>query len=136
MKTSKGEEKIIELLQAARIPFKREVSFKGLTGANGKLLRFDFAVFNQRGQLAFLIENDGIQHYQFTPFFHKTKNEFYRQLEWDRKKNKFCLMNKIPLIRIPYWDIEDLTLQKIFYTEEYRVKTKDHNILIAREVRK
>ena len=63
MKTSKGEEKITKLLAAARIPFKREVSFKGLSGANGKLLRFDFAIFNARGQLLALIEYDGGQHF-------------------------------------------------------------------------
>lgn len=136
MKTSKGEEKIIKLLSAARIKFKREVSFKGLTGANGVLLRFDFALFNARGQLCVLLELDGRQHFEYTPFFHKTKNEFYRQLEWDRRKNKFCLLNQIPLIRIPYWDIDDLTIDKILKTKAYRVKCKDHNILLAREVRK
>ena len=132
---SKGEEKITKLLTAARIPFKREVSFKGLSGANGKLLRFDFAIFNARGQLLALIEYDGGQHFQYTPHFQKTKNDFYRQLEWDRRKNKFCLLNKIPLIRIPYWDLEDLTIDKIFKTEKYRVKNKDHNIKLAREVK-
>lgn len=135
MKTSKGEEKIISLLKAARLPYRREVSFKGLNGANGKPLRFDFAIYNSKGQFCGLIEVDGIQHFKFTSFFHKTKNEFYRQLEWDRRKNKFCLMNKIPLIRVPYWDIDTLTLDKLFTNKAYQVKCKDHNIKLAREVK-
>jgi len=35
-------------------------------------------------------------------------------------------MHKIPLIRIPYWDLEDLTLQKIFNEPSYLVKNKYH----------
>ena len=133
MKTSKGEEKITKLLTAARIPFKREVSFKNLKGFYNKPLRFDFAIFSKNKLIA-CIDFDGVQHFQYTPHFQKTKNDFYKQLEYDRLKNKFCLLNKIPLIRIPYWDLEGLTIDKIFKTEKYRVKNKDHNIQLAREV--
>lgn len=135
-KPSKGEQKIREILLKNKIPFKTEVSFKNLTGANGILLRFDFAVFNKNKKLVALIEFDGEQHFEFTPYFHKTKADFRRQLEWDRKKNKFCLLNRIPLIRIPYWDYDSITYDKIFNTPAYIVKNKEHNVMLAREVNK
>ena len=129
-KTSKGEQKIINLLLSGGIKFEREYTFKNLHGQNNSLLRFDFAIFNNRNKLIACIEFDGKQHFQYTPYFHKNKFAFQKQQEWDRKKNKYCLLNNIPLIRIPYWDLEDLTLQKIFYSPAYRVKNKYHNDML------
>ena len=46
-------------------------------------------------------------------------------------------MNKIPLIRVPYWDLEDLTLQKVLTNPAYLVKSKYHiDNLIATGVKK
>lgn len=134
-KMSKGEQKIFSILARAGLKFSQEVSFSGLNGSHGVPLRFDFAVYDSRGRIAYLLEFDGIQHFQFTPYFHKSKIDFRRQLEWDSKKNKFCLAKGIPLIRIPYWDIDNITLKSIFTNPIYRVKNKDHNLLLA-EVKK
>lgn len=54
-------------------------------------------------------------------------------MEWDRRKNSFCLMNNIPLIRIPYWDLEQLTLKKVLTEEKYRVKSKYHTDELIRQ---
>lgn len=35
-------------------------------------------------------------------------------------------MHNIPLIRIPYWDLEDLTLKKVLTEPSYIVKDKFH----------
>ena len=35
-------------------------------------------------------------------------------------------MHKIPLIRVPYWDLEDLTLKKVLSDPSYQVKSKYH----------
>lgn len=129
-KMSKGEQKVARLLFQAGFRFKQEVSFKNLNGSHGKPLRFDFAIYNKQGKFLACLEVDGQQHFQFTPYFHKSKADFRRQLEWDCKKNKFCLLNNIPLIRIPYWDLEELTLEKIFGTSSYLVKSKDHNLML------
>ena len=43
--TSKGEEKIIKILNQNNIQFKKEVSFKDLNGSKNTPLRFDFAVY-------------------------------------------------------------------------------------------
>lgn len=123
---SKGEIKISKILSDHNVDFRREFGFQDLTGVKGAPLRFDFAIFKD-GKLTALIDFDGIQHFQYTPFFHKTTIAFKRSLEWDRKKNKYCLLRKIPLIRIPYWDLEKLDYEMIFNTPEYIVKDKYHN---------
>lgn len=121
----------MNLLRRGGIWFDREVSFKNLNGFSGKApLRFDFAIYNTDGSLRALIDFDGIQHFVYTPYFHKTLAGFKKAQEYDRMKNKYCLMNKIPFIRVPYWDLEELTLKKLFTTPEYYVTTKYHNQVV------
>lgn len=125
-KISKGEQKVIDILTQNKISFKREVSFADLKGKRNSYLRFDFAVF-KNGRLYCLIEFDGQQHFQYTPYFHKKIGDFKRQQEWDRRKNSYCLEHGVMLIRIPYWDIDNLTLSSIFTTPQYRVTSRFHN---------
>lgn len=122
---SKLETKIASLLYKNGVVFKREFSFSDLKGCKNVPLRFDFAVY-RNNQLFCLIEGDGKQHFQFTPYFHKNILGFHRSLEWDRKKNKYCLLRNIPLLRIPYWDYDILTFNRIFTEPTYRVKNKYH----------
>ena len=56
MRASRGEIKIYEILKAAELNFKEEYSFAGLNSPNGRPLRFDFAVFDDDGNVDFLIE--------------------------------------------------------------------------------
>lgn len=122
---SKGEEKVVEILTKHKIPFEREYSFPGLVGYKQVPLRFDFVIFNNKHQILACIDFDGKQHYEFVKFFHKTQSGFKKQQEWDRRKNKYCLMHNIPLYRIPYWQLEDLTFEKIF-SPINRVTNKYH----------
>lgn len=62
MKSSRGEIKICDILDAAGLPYKEEYSFPDLVAESGRPLRFDFAVFDDNGDLDFLIEYQGIQH--------------------------------------------------------------------------
>ena len=64
MRASRGEIKIHEILEANDINFKEEYEFAGLKAPSGRPLRFDFAVFDDDGNLDFLIEYQGKQHYQ------------------------------------------------------------------------
>lgn len=116
----------MEILKQNRIPFQREVSFKGLNGLKNVPLRFDFAIFKGQKLIA-LLEYDGEQHFKFTKHFHKSIFDFKRAREWDRRKNSYCLTHGIPLIRIPYWDLENLTFNSLFSNPNYRVKNKYHN---------
>lgn len=64
MRASRGEITIEEILQQAGLTFEEEYSFPDLLSNNKRPLRFDFAVFDDDGDLDFLIEYQGIQHYQ------------------------------------------------------------------------
>ena len=64
MKSSRGEIKITDILTAANLPFTPEYSFPDLVAKSGRPLRFDFAVFDDEGDIDFLIEFQGIQHYE------------------------------------------------------------------------
>lgn len=116
----------MEILKQNRISFKREVSFKDLNGLKGVPLRFDFAIFKNNKLIA-LVEYDGEQHFKFTKHFHKTIFDFKKAQEWDRKKNSYCLVRGIPLIRVPYWDLDKLTFESLFSNQNYRVRNKYHN---------
>lgn len=67
---SKGEQKLINLFRRGGIHFEREVSFEDLHGKGQTLLRFDFALYHNN-KICCLVEYDGIQHFQYTPHFHK-----------------------------------------------------------------
>lgn len=56
MKASRGEIKIYEILKNAELNFQEEYSIPGLNSSNARALRFDFAVFDDDGNLDFLIE--------------------------------------------------------------------------------
>ena len=64
MRASRGEIKIEEILQEAGLIFEEEYIFPGLRSDNGRPLRFDFAVFDDDGNIDFLIEYQGKQHYE------------------------------------------------------------------------
>ena len=55
--------------------------------------------YNANKKLA--IEVDGNQHYKFNKFFHSnSRQNFLSQLQRDEKKEYFCDINKIRLVRI------------------------------------
>ena len=64
MRASRGEIKIEEILKQNDINFQEEYEFPGLCAPSGRPLRFDFAVFDDEGELDFLIEYQGKQHYE------------------------------------------------------------------------
>ena len=73
----------------------------------GSRMTIDF--YNANKKIA--IEVDGSQHYKYNKFFHSnSRHKFLEQLKRDEKKEIFCEMNKIKLVRIIESDIlnEDL----------------------------
>jgi hypothetical protein len=56
MRASRGEIKIEEILKASGLIFKEEYSFEGLNSPNGRPLRFDFVIFDDDGNIDFIIE--------------------------------------------------------------------------------
>lgn len=103
MRASFGEVKIEEILKAHNMNFKMEYIFPDLRSPNGKPLRFDFAVFDDDGNIDFLIEYQGRQHYEPSSKFGGKKG-FYQQQYNDNKKRRFCALHEFTLVEIPYTD--------------------------------
>lgn len=116
-KRSKGETKIKELLIENNILFKQEFTFSDLTGEGGGYLRFDFAIFNTKNQLQYLIEYDGVQHFD-KKCFGKSEQEFTLLKHHDQLKTEYCLKNNIPLIRIRYTQLPTLTINDLLLQKE------------------
>lgn len=118
MRSSRGEIRIEEILNKYELDFKEEYIFPGLCSSNGKPLRFDFAVFNDDGQIDFLIEYQGQQHYEPCSKF-GGKRGFYQQQFNDNKKRRFCQLHGFTLIEIPYWDYDKITYEYIMEKAGY-----------------
>lgn len=103
MKASKGEIKIHEILEQAGLPFEEEYSFPDLVSSTGRELRFDFAVFDDDGGLMFLIEYQGVQHYQPKGKFGGFEG-LRKQSYNDMLKREYCKKHNIILVAIPYTD--------------------------------
>ena len=103
MRASRGEIKIEEILTEAGLVFEEEYSFDGLVSSSGRPLRFDFAVFDDEHELQFLIEYQGVQHYE-----PKSKFGGYtglrKQQYNDMMKREYCKKHNIILLAIPYTD--------------------------------
>lgn len=116
---SKGEKRIQKYLKAQNIIFVPQYKFDDCKDI-GKL-PFDCAIFTDNYDLICCIEYDGEDHYKHIK---RSKNDTYntinkRYIDRKRKdkiKTDYCLKNNIELIRIPYWDfnnIEDILNKKL-----------------------
>lgn len=101
-----NESKICQILDNENIKYQTQKSFNNLKSIH--TLFFDIAVYEDT--LLYLIEYDGIQHFEEKHF----KNAYSKTHKNDLIKNKYCFENNIPLIRIPYdaeYNIDDLKLE-------------------------
>lgn len=103
MKSSRGEIKICDILDAAGLAYQEEYSFSDLISSSGRPLRFDFCVFDDNGDIDFLIEYQGIQHYEPKSKFGGAKG-LYQQKYNDTQKRIYCQKHGYTLVTIPYWD--------------------------------
>lgn len=101
MLSSRGEIKIHEILEKNEVNFQEEYEFPGLKAPSGRALRFDFAIFDDDGNLEFLIEYQGKQHYQAVSKFGGMRG-LYQQQYNDTQKRRFCAIKGITLVEIPY----------------------------------
>jgi len=115
---SKGELLISRLLQEYQIPFEEQKSFSTCRYPNGYLAKFDFYVDNK-----YLIEYDGEQHFYYknNPHTWNTLENYQKIKEYDNYKNQWCKENNIPLIRIPYTKINELTIKDLLLDNDERV---------------
>ena len=107
---SKGEARVRKVLTDLKLDFATQYRFNDCRGKKYPL-PFDFAVF-KNGNLIFLIEYDGEQHFKPINFkgvsdekalisHQLTKNN-------DLIKNEYCKNKNIKLIRIPYYEYNNI----------------------------
>ena len=101
MRASRGEIKIEQILEKAGLNFKMEYTFPGLNSSSGRPLRFDFVIFDDDGDIDFIIEYQGKQHYEASSKFGGKKG-LYQQQHNDNQKRRFCAFHDFNLIEIPY----------------------------------
>ena len=112
---SKANELMDKILTKYNIPFKREYKFEDC--CDKRPLPFDFALFNNEGELIGLIENNGAQHYSATGTGWRTEERLVYQQKHDYIKRKFCEENKIPFLVIPYQFFNEL--EKFLTTSDF-----------------
>ena len=106
---SKGSRKIQEILTQNNIPFIQEKRFSDLRFEDtGRQARFDFYVNNE-----YIIEYDGRQHFIQGNGVYDNEEKFMRTQEHDRIKNEYCAQHNIPIIRIPYTELDNITLEML-----------------------
>ena len=123
---SKSEEKICNVLYKDKVKYVREKTFSDLR--YGKL-RFDFFL----PELGVLVEYDSELHFIRVDKFHKTDAEFHHAQQNDRLKNAYALAHKIPLYRIPYWELNNIHTISDILQSKFLVKSKWHNDQIYRK---
>lgn len=105
---SKGERKIQQLLKDNNIPFETQKIFKTCQTSKNNYARFDFYVKNK-----YLIEYDGEQHFKLVTNGWNDSEKLARTQERDAIKTQWCKENNIPLIRIPYTHLKDLSIKDL-----------------------
>ena len=98
--------------------YQKEVRLIGIVeGRNTNEIRPDF-ILKVNG-IEFWIEYHGKQHYLEMPFFHKTHEDFLKQLKRDQNERDYCKENGIILIEISY---EYNTYEKVVNFLEEHIK--------------
>ena len=97
---SKGEAECRQVAEKyTGLPFpKKRPDFLRNEITGGHNLELD--CFNEDLKIA--IEYNGEQHYNYIPYFHKTKDNFYNVKYRDDMKKRLCAENGIRLIVVPY----------------------------------
>lgn len=107
---SRLEGRSVDFFKSNNIKYESEKTFDGCINPNTNyLLRYDFYL----PEYNTLIECDGIQHFEPIRFFNAITDEeaeikFKDQQYKDNIKNQYALQNNIKLIRIPYWELDNI----------------------------
>lgn len=122
---SKGEEKIKSILDKNGIKYKKQYYFDDLRNEDDNLLKFDFGILDNNNHLSYLLEFDGSHHFYPRGSGWNTDEHFKKTQLSDELKNNYCKDNNIPLIRIPYYEYQNICLDMLTYKEEGIICTAD-----------
>lgn len=95
---SSGETMIESILKEMNIEYKKHFNFEWLISNEGNKLYIDFYI----PKYNIVIEYDGLQHYRFIKYFHKTIDNFYKYVERDKYKESLIISHNIKIHRILY----------------------------------
>lgn len=112
---SKGEKETSKILDRHGFSYIKQFKFDDCKYKQN--LIFDFYVEEK-----FLIEYDGEQHYYPVDRF-GGKDSFKIQKERDKSKNDWCNKKEIPLLRIPYWEFDNIENKILEFVK--RIQKKD-----------
>lgn len=98
-------------------------TFDRLLGLGGGLLSYDFYL----PKYNLLIEYQGLQHEKFCGGIHKSKKDFEKQVEHDRRKKEYTLENKYYFLEIWYCDFDNI--EKILESKLKELSIKDNSFL-------
>lgn len=104
-KDSRGEEVIRKFLVERNINYIREYRFYECR--NIRPLPYDYAILDDKQNIKLLVEYDGELHFKTVDFFGGDKQFNYRKRN-DEIKNIFCQKNKLQLLRISYWEFNNI----------------------------
>ncbi len=112
-KDSKGETECRRVLvQIFKKPFDKarpDFLSNPVTGGSHNL---ELDCFNRQLNLA--VEYNGVQHYKYSPYFHRNKESFLNQKYRDDMKRRICNDRGITLIEVPYTvKIDDIEMYLI-----------------------
>ena len=102
---SKGELKIISLLNELPFEYSTQYTFEDCIFESGRRASFDFAILDG-GKLLCLIEYDGTQHYYG---WNGQEGSLEQIQKRDKIKDKYCQEHNIRLVRIKYNQYDKLT---------------------------
>lgn len=111
---SRGEKLISTILDIAELPYIKEYSFEDCRFPDtNRPAKFDFYVNDE-----YIIEFDGIQHFQPERFNNnvskeQAKQNFIKTKIHDSYKNEYCKQHNIPIIRIPYTHLNEICLEDL-----------------------
>lgn len=113
---SKGEtecRRVMQLIFNQPFPKARPVFLNNpVTGGNFNL---ELDCYNPNLKIA--VEYNGVQHYKYTPYFHKNQEAFNNQKYRDYMKQVMCRDNGVTLIEVPYTvkvdEIEDFLRERV-----------------------
>lgn len=113
LRSSYGETIIEQILKDNNIPYKKEYEFHDLLSEHQVPLRFDFVLFDSYGAILRIVEYDGEQHFldKVNKFWKSDSLE--KRQKRDKQKNKYCLQHNYPIVRIPYWEKNNISLNLI-----------------------
>lgn len=105
-----GELNINKLLSMNNIKYRSQYTDTTLKTDRGGFLKFDFALLDDNNCPIRFIEFDGNQHYQENNYFPESLSTIQQR---DILKNKYAQTMGIPLVRIPYYKRDCMTLEDL-----------------------